>query len=432
MPGDPQHPKKDEDEEMMHESNLEYSQGDVYDNEDEDELEEEEEGELGSDEAVANTQTGTRHFCGRCKERICKDALSFLALQSSSVELLRTCVQFRLQSCCERTDGIWKNMHNGMAILRLIHQHSNARIDAKIVYIAPTKALCSERAQDWKKKFRTLGVSYGELTGDTDSSSVREVQQINIIVTTPEKWDSMTRRWRDYKHLMALVQLILIDDVHLLNEPQRGGVLEEIGSRMRTVNAEVIGSIIGKDKFTSTVPVNESSHFLRILAISATMPNIADIAVWLKDARGRNAEIKLFGDEFQPVKLDQYEAMMAIVEAIDAVETAEPSNGFCARGMCTEAVVGGKSYCTVHQQEKDASNQKTNQKASAKRGTGICARGMCMEAVVGGKSYCTVHQQGMDARNQKANQKASAKRETGICAYGMCTEGVVGGKSYCT
>ncbi|KAJ3403232.1 Sec63 [Chytriomyces hyalinus] len=193
-----------------------------------------------------------------------------------------------------------------MAILRLIHKHSNARIDAKIVYIAPTKALCSERAQDWKKKFRTLGVSCGELTGDTDSSSVREVQQSNIIVTTPEKWDSMTRRWRDYKHLMALVQLILIDEVHLLNEPRRGAVLEVIVSRMRTVNAEVNGSIIGEDKWTSSVPVNQSSHFLRILAISATAPNIADIAVWLKDVRGRNAEIKLFGDEFRPVKLDRY------------------------------------------------------------------------------------------------------------------------------
>ncbi|KAI8830066.1 Sec63 Brl domain-containing protein [Chytriomyces cf. hyalinus JEL632] len=193
-----------------------------------------------------------------------------------------------------------------MAILRLIRKHSNARIDAKIVYIAPTKALCSERAQDWKKKFRTLGVSCGELTGDTDSSSVREVQQSNIIVTTPEKWDSMTRRWRDYKHLMALVQLILIDEVHLLNEPRRGAVLEVIVSRMRTVNAEVNGSIIGEDKWTSSVAVNQSSHFLRILAISATAPNIADIAVWLKDARGRNAEIKLFGDEFRPVKLDRY------------------------------------------------------------------------------------------------------------------------------
>ncbi|KAJ3236462.1 ATP-dependent DNA helicase MER3 [Chytriomyces hyalinus] len=105
---------------------------------------------------------------------------------------------------------------------------------------------------------------------------------------------------------MALVQLILIDEVHLLNEPRRGAVLEVIVSRMRTVNAEINGSIIGEDKWTSNVPVNQSSHFLRILAISATAPNIADIAVWLKDGRGRNAEIKLFGDEFRPVKLDRY------------------------------------------------------------------------------------------------------------------------------
>jgi len=49
-------------------------------------------------------------------------------------------------------------------------------------------------------------------------------------LTTPEKWDSMTRHWTDNKVLMHSIGLILIDEVHLLNE-SRGSVLEGIVSR---------------------------------------------------------------------------------------------------------------------------------------------------------------------------------------------------------
>ncbi|KAI9350317.1 putative DEAD/DEAH box DNA helicase [Obelidium mucronatum] len=181
-----------------------------------------------------------------------------------------------------------------LAIVRLISKPGGDR--AKIIYIAPTKALCSERAKDWTKKFRVLGITCGELTGDTDSAQVRDVQQSNIIVTTPEKWDSMTRRWRDHKQLMELVQLILIDEVHFLNEPHRGAVLEVIVSRMRTVNAECL---MNEQYLKSKDP----QKTLRILALSATAPNINDIAVWLKNYDGKMAEVKLFGEEFRPVQL---------------------------------------------------------------------------------------------------------------------------------
>lgn len=60
--------------------------------------------------------------------------------------------------------------------------------------MAPTKALCNERANDWKKKFQHLGITCNELTGDTEQTNVSEAQRSNIIVTTPEKWDSTTRR----------------------------------------------------------------------------------------------------------------------------------------------------------------------------------------------------------------------------------------------
>lgn len=40
-----------------------------------------------------------------------------------------------------------------------------------------------------------------------------QVKESDIIVTTPEKWDSVSRRWHDSRRLVQMVQLFLIDEV---------------------------------------------------------------------------------------------------------------------------------------------------------------------------------------------------------------------------
>ncbi|KAI9092146.1 Sec63 Brl domain-containing protein [Phlyctochytrium arcticum] len=189
-----------------------------------------------------------------------------------------------------------------LAILRQLSKPDNE--NSKVVYMAPTKALCNERTRDWAQKFRTLGLTCNELTGDTDSLKINDVQKSNIIVTTPEKWDSMTRRWRDYKNLMGLVKLILIDECHSLNEAGRGATLEVVVSRMKTVNAELqrIGGGGGNDRFNQ---VAIPSGQIRFVAVSATVPNIEDLALWLKNGDGSMAEIRVFGEEFRPVQLQR-------------------------------------------------------------------------------------------------------------------------------
>ncbi|KAF2786722.1 ATP-dependent DNA helicase MER3 [Melanomma pulvis-pyrius CBS 109.77] len=167
-----------------------------------------------------------------------------------------------------------------LAICRAIN--TNTTNQYKIIYQAPTKALCSERQRDWLNKFTPLGLSCVELTGDSDNSDLRNVQTANIIITTPEKWDLITRKWRDHEKLMKLVRLFLIDEVHILNE-DRGATLETIVSRMKTIGTDV-----------------------RFVALSATVPNFDDVATWL----GKNAAEpheaagkENFGEEFRPVKL---------------------------------------------------------------------------------------------------------------------------------
>lgn len=170
--------------------------------------------------------------------------------------------------------------------LAICHLVSNSDFDQyKIVYMAPTKSLCSERQREWQLKLAPLDLQCAELTGDTDQAQLRHVQNSHIIITTPEKWDSMTRRWKDHIRLVQLVKLFLIDEVHILKDT-RGATLEAVVSRMKTVGSDV-----------------------RFLALSATVPNSEDIAIWLgRDHNNQHlpARREIFGEDFRPVKLQKF------------------------------------------------------------------------------------------------------------------------------
>lgn len=51
--------------------------------------------------------------------------------------------------------------------------------------VAPIKALCSERYLDWRGKFEPFGLKCKELTGDTEMDDYFQLQEVNIVTTTP-------------------------------------------------------------------------------------------------------------------------------------------------------------------------------------------------------------------------------------------------------
>ena len=179
--------------------------------------------------------------------------------------------------------GSGKTVILELAICRLL---GSSHFDqSKIVYVAPTKSLCAERHRDWELKFRSLGLQCAELTGDTDYAQQAHVQKADLIITTPEKWDSITRGWKDQSKLMQLVRLFLIDEVHILKE-SRGATLEAIVSRMKSTGLDV-----------------------RFIALSATVPNFRDIATWLGRSRNNSsipAQLEVFGEQFRPVQLQKH------------------------------------------------------------------------------------------------------------------------------
>lgn len=92
------------------------------------------------------------------------------------------------------------------------------------------KSLCEERLVDWHKKFSSFGLNCISVTGDSDNVDFQSLCNHNLVITTPEKWDSLTRKWKDNVQLVNMVKLFMIDEVHLLNEDNRGATLEAIVS----------------------------------------------------------------------------------------------------------------------------------------------------------------------------------------------------------
>lgn len=131
--------------------------------------------------------------------------------------------------------------------------------NGKVIYLSPLRALASEKFEEFKKytsikKVDGTKISVGISTGDFDSAD-NWLERYDIIVTTNEKADSLLRhraKWMDN------ISAVIADEVHLLNEAERGPTLEIVIARLLQVNPSI-----------------------QILALSATINNVDEIAGWL-------------------------------------------------------------------------------------------------------------------------------------------------------
>jgi helicase len=132
--------------------------------------------------------------------------------------------------------------------------------DGKVLYLTPLRALASEKYEEFKKysvlrKADGRKLRVGISTGDYDSSD-NWLERYDIIVSTNEKADSLLRhraKWMDE------ISLIVADEVHLLNDGDRGPTLEVVLARLMQINPSA-----------------------QLLALSATIRNTEEAAEWLK------------------------------------------------------------------------------------------------------------------------------------------------------
>jgi pre-mRNA-splicing helicase BRR2 len=110
----------------------------------------------------------------------------------------------------------------------------------KIVYVAPMKALVQECVLKFGSSLKPYGIKVAELSGDS-SLTKAQIAETQVIVTTPEKWDVITRKSGDRTYTQ-LVRLLIIDEIHLLHD-DRGPVLESLVARtIRQVEATQVRS----------------------------------------------------------------------------------------------------------------------------------------------------------------------------------------------
>ena len=174
-----------------------------------------------------------------------------------------------------------------LTMLREIGKHRNPDTgeimldDFKIIYIAPLKALVQEQVGNFGARLKPYGITVSELTGDRQLTK-QQIADTQLIVTTPEKWDVITRKATDTSYT-RLVRLIIIDEIHLLHD-DRGPVLESIVSR--TIRK-----------------VEQTGDPVRMVGLSATLPNYRDVAAFLRVDEKK--DMFHFDGSFRPCPLRQ-------------------------------------------------------------------------------------------------------------------------------
>lgn len=169
---------------------------------------------------------------------------------------------------------------------------SSSSLNFKAIYIAPIKSLCQEKYLDWKSRFARLSLKVIEVTGDSENINYTQINEANIILSTPERWECVSRRWKEYSSLIGNIGLLMIDEIHLLQDNERGSTLECLITRMKLFTEMRI--------FHNSIIYN-----LRIIGLSASFPNIKDVCSWLKTTR-INSEMHCFGEEFRPVQIEKH------------------------------------------------------------------------------------------------------------------------------
>ena len=106
----------------------------------------------------------------------------------------------------------------------------------RALYIVPLRALATEKYESFRK-FKDIGVATGISTGDFDKKDER-LGKNQIIIATSEKADSLMRNGAAWVRDLAV---LVVDEIHLLNDAGRGPTLEMTITKLRRLNPGFAG-----------------------------------------------------------------------------------------------------------------------------------------------------------------------------------------------
>lgn len=155
---------------------------------------------------------------------------------------------------------------SGKTLIAEMAMHFHASRGGRSLYIVPLKALASEKFDEFGGKGIRVGISTGDFDRRDDY-----LGRNDIIVATSEKVDSLIRNRATW---LREISLLVVDEVHLLDSPDRGPTLEMVITKMRARNPH-----------------------MQVIALSATIGNPQPLAGWLDAA--------LITSTWRPVDLRQ-------------------------------------------------------------------------------------------------------------------------------
>lgn len=170
----------------------------------------------------------------------------------------------------------------------------------KAIYLAPLRALAKEKIDDWTSPDSIFGdLKIAICTGDyrLTESRMRELNEADIIVMTSEMLNSRCRNMDSEKNdFLKDCGTIVVDESHLLTVPGRGDHLE-----------------VGLMKFS------EVARDPRIVFLSATMPNVDQIADWVGCSLVKK-DTYLVKSEYRPCPLDIHYETYEVSESYELTE----------------------------------------------------------------------------------------------------------------
>ncbi len=146
--------------------------------------------------------------------------------------------------------------------------HEIRKNGGKGIYVGPLKALAKEKEQDWSNPehhFSTIKTAI--CTGDYrfTAKRIKEVDESDLVVMTPEMLASRCRNASsDKSQFLKEVGVVVFDESHLLTVPSRGDHIEVALMKLTEINPNV-----------------------RIVLLSATMPNVSEICEWVSNITHR-------------------------------------------------------------------------------------------------------------------------------------------------
>lgn len=136
-------------------------------------------------------------------------------------------------------------------------------LQAKVLYLAPFRSLAFEIEQSLNKTFRPLGITVSQLYGGStvNITDFDLIEQSQIIIATPEKAKALIRSGSGIE---SEIKLIVIDEGHLL------------GAEERYIRSEIFITHINEFAYRNDI---------RVLLLSAVLPNADDLAQWIAGDR---------------------------------------------------------------------------------------------------------------------------------------------------